>query len=305
MIARNLVAALLLTVFANIADGAPVQVAVDILPVHSLVANIMDGVGTADLIVAPSASPHAHAISPSKAVMLAKADLMFWVSDQLTPWLTPAIASLAPQAISITLLDQPDINQIRFRSGGLFAAHDHGGNAGNGDRDPHFWLDPVNAKVAFNVIATGLANADPVNAVHYRANAAHATARIDHLIAEINSKLTPARGQAFIVYHDAYHHFENRFGIFATGAVSLGADAGTGARHIAKLRDAIGRSDVACIFVEPQFTPALAHTLASDTNTPIGRLDPIGTKLTPGPGLYWQLLRNLADDMVACLAPEQ
>ena len=34
------------------------QVAVDIAPVHSLVARVMDGVGTPDLIVQPGASPH-------------------------------------------------------------------------------------------------------------------------------------------------------------------------------------------------------------------------------------------------------
>ncbi|MDX1744253.1 MAG: zinc transporter, partial [Ruegeria sp.] len=34
------------------------NVAADIAPVHSLVARVMEGVGTPDLIVPPGASPH-------------------------------------------------------------------------------------------------------------------------------------------------------------------------------------------------------------------------------------------------------
>ena len=41
------------------------SVAVDIAPVHSLVARVMDGVGTPNLIVQPGASPHGYNLRPS------------------------------------------------------------------------------------------------------------------------------------------------------------------------------------------------------------------------------------------------
>ena len=49
------------------------KVAVDIAPVHSLVARVMDGVGTPDLIIQPGASPHEYILRPSEAAALQNA----------------------------------------------------------------------------------------------------------------------------------------------------------------------------------------------------------------------------------------
>ena len=46
------------------------RVVASIKPVHSLVAAVMEGVGTPDLIVGGSASPHAYALKPSQAQAL-------------------------------------------------------------------------------------------------------------------------------------------------------------------------------------------------------------------------------------------
>ena len=46
------------TLMGGTAIAETPQVAVDIAPLHSLVARVMEGVGTPDLIVQPGASPH-------------------------------------------------------------------------------------------------------------------------------------------------------------------------------------------------------------------------------------------------------
>ena len=45
----------------------PINVAADIAPLHSIVQRVMDGVGTADLIIQPGASPHEYSLRPSEA----------------------------------------------------------------------------------------------------------------------------------------------------------------------------------------------------------------------------------------------
>ena len=55
------------------------NVAVDIAPVHSLVARVMEGVGAPSLIVQPGASPHEYSLRPSEAAALQEADLVFWM----------------------------------------------------------------------------------------------------------------------------------------------------------------------------------------------------------------------------------
>jgi zinc transport system substrate-binding protein len=105
------------------------RVAVDIAPVHSLVARVMQGVGEPALVVPPVASPHSHALRPSEAAALEGADLVVWVGPELTPWLEGAIDRLAGGAPRLTLLQSADALRLETRTGVTFAEHDHGDDA--------------------------------------------------------------------------------------------------------------------------------------------------------------------------------
>lgn len=106
------------------------RVATDIAPVHSLVARVMDGVGTPDLIIAQGATPHEYSLRPSEAGALQDADLVFWIGKDLTPWMEGAMETLATDAQVISLLDADGATLLDLRKGALFEAHDH---AAHGD----------------------------------------------------------------------------------------------------------------------------------------------------------------------------
>ena len=107
------------------------NVAVDIAPVHSLVARIMEGVGTPELIVPPGASPHAYNLRPSEAAAVQEADLVFWMGEDLSPWMGDAIETLADGATVTTLLKSDGTVLLDSRENALFEAHGHG------DEDEH------------------------------------------------------------------------------------------------------------------------------------------------------------------------
>ncbi|MEX0310312.1 MAG: zinc ABC transporter substrate-binding protein, partial [Tateyamaria sp.] len=107
------------------------SVAVDIAPVHSLVARVMEGVGTPDLVIQPQASPHEYSLRPSEAASLQDADIVFWIGEDLTPWMEDAVETLATNAKVTSLLAVEDTTLLDFREGALFEAHDHG------DEDEH------------------------------------------------------------------------------------------------------------------------------------------------------------------------
>ncbi len=110
------------------------NVAVDIAPVHSLVARVMDGVGEPSLIVQPGASPHEYNLRPSEAAALQEADLVFWIGEDLTPWMENAVETLAGGAAVTTLLEADGTTLLDFREDALFEAHDHGDDE---DHDDH------------------------------------------------------------------------------------------------------------------------------------------------------------------------
>ncbi len=101
-------------------------VAADITPVHSLVARVMAGVGEPALVIPAGASPHEYNLRPSEAAALQDADLVFWIGEDLTPWLEDAIETLAEGAVVTELLAADGIELRGFREGALFEAHDHG-----------------------------------------------------------------------------------------------------------------------------------------------------------------------------------
>ena len=122
--------------------GAPAladvpRVAVDIAPVHALVAKVMDGVGVPDLVVPPGASPHGYALRPSEAAVLQGADLVVWVGPGLTPWLADPLDTLAPDAARLNLLEADGVRLLDFRQGVSFASHDHDAHDADGKKDGH------------------------------------------------------------------------------------------------------------------------------------------------------------------------
>ena len=304
------------TLMGGAAYAETPQVAVDIAPVHSLVARVMDGIGKPDLIIQPGASPHEYSLRPSEASALQAADLVFWIGPDLTPWLTDTIGTLASDAVVTELMEADGTIELEFREGALFEAHDHddhgddddhdeaeSGHEGHdhGAHDPHAWLSPKNAMNWLNVIAGRLSAVDPDNAGAYFANAAAGRTEIKTLIGEVTATLDPVRGGQFIVFHDAYQYFEMDFDFPASGAISISDASDPSPARIAKIQARIAEQGIDCVLAEPQFNPGLVATVLDGTDAQTGILDPLGSDLELGPAFYPQLIRNLSNVLADCM----
>ena len=104
---------------------ADVNVVASIKPVHSLVAAVMDGVGTPALIVDGAGSPHTYSLKPSQARELEKADVVFWVGHQVESFLEKPLEAIASKAKTVELLDAHGLVKVKLREGGAFDSHDH------------------------------------------------------------------------------------------------------------------------------------------------------------------------------------
>lgn len=120
---RRLLPFLLMTAAPVYADVP--AVATDIAPVHSMVAQVMKGVGTPELVVPPGASPHGYAMRPSEARALSNADLVVWVGPGLTNWLSEPLENLAGDAVHLELMEIEGATLLPFRESAAFGEHDH------------------------------------------------------------------------------------------------------------------------------------------------------------------------------------
>ena len=279
------------------------RVATDIPPVHSLVSQVMGELGTPKLIIPPGTSPHGYAMRPSEARALQAADVVFWMGQDLTAWFGRAIKALAANATTVALSESKDLIRHPYRTTKNFDTHTHdeGEHDATAKIDPHLWLDPDNALIFLDVIATTLARLDASHADTYLTNAAQAKAALEALKLELNTIVQPIRGRPFIVFHDAYHYFEHRFDVEAAGSMSIGDASSPGPARIAAIRGKVQTLGATCVFSEPQFEPKIIKTVIEKTAARSGTLDPVGATLKPGPNQYSQLLRHLAHGLLTCL----
>ena len=182
---------------------------------------------------------------------------------------------------------------------------DEGGDDHHGPFDMHVWLDPINGWTMARAIAGALSEVDPANAATYEANVDALLHRLDHLTGDIAKAVAPARGVPFIVFHDGYRYFEDRFGLSAAGSVVVSPERPPGARRVSELREKVEELGVVCVFDEPQFDERLVRTVIEGTEVRTGTVDPLGASIEDGPELYFTLLANMAAAFTGCLAPDE
>lgn len=317
---------------ATLAFALPVRaeapkIVADIAPIHSLVAQVVEGTDAEVSLAFPAdVSPHHASLRPSQGRALSEADLVVWVGPGLSPAFARAVDSLAASAPQLVLSDVPGALILAMRGDhdhdeeqGDHHPEDHGDHdhdhAGHGHDnhddadhedeaagvvDPHQWLDPQNAIVWVDAIASRLSAIDPDNAGAYRANAETASAELASLESELAELLAPLKDNPIVPFHDATQYLEARFDLEVTDALQDGAAGNTGPARLGEIRAEIEERHASCLVVEPQHDSALAERLAAETGLPIARIDVLGVGIDPGPDQYAAMMRALATQLSVC-----
>lgn len=286
------------------------HVVVSIPPLHALVAGVMGNVGAPTLLLKPGASPHHYSLKPSEAELLYNADIIFWAGPELETFLTKIVdntKSLKASTRTVPLVEAPGLLLLPIRTNAAFEPHSHGDhvhdhNHDHDHHDMHFWLDPMNAKILVDHIATTLSTADPVHQKQYEHNAHTTKQALDMLDKRIHDQLQTVKKMPYIVFHDAYQYFEHRYGLNGVGAITVNPEIPPSAKRLKTIQDTIQKTQATCVFSEPQFQPKIVQTIVQGTKVNTGELDPLGQVTDQGFSNYIILLENLANAFNQCYA---
>lgn len=288
------------------------KVVATIKPLHSLVAQVMDGIGEPELLI-KQGSPHGYQMKPADAKRVVEADVIVYVSHELETFMPPLLEK-SKKEHAVEWAGLPNLYPLPTRHGGMWEEgdegddshdhehHDHHGHH-HGTYDAHLWLSVTRSKLLLNQLAEELAAVDSANAAKYQDNAAKAAATLDTLKTDLAAQLQPVQKRPFMVFHDAYQYFEKDYDLNAIGTVRVDPEHEPGAKRIGELHQLIADNKVACLFSEPQFPAKIVTKLAEDGKVKTAVLDPVGAELAPGKAMYSQLLHNLADSLSSCLKP--
>ena len=297
---------------SNSVEAKQLRVVATIKPVHALAAQVLDGIASPRLLIDGATSPHTYALKPSDAAALQHADLFVRIGPTLEPF-SEKIRKALPTSVGVlTLMSAKGLETLSVRASGTFEAHDHDHEPhGAGDDhhasaqknvDPHIWLDPHNATAIVRAIQTALIAIAPEHATKLKANSDRAVARLNRLEAELQQQLERVHTVPYIVFHDAFHYFENRFGLTAVGALTLHPEAPPSAKRLNEIRHKLSEARVKCVFSEPQFNARRIKSVVEGTAVKTGTLDPLGVDVPAGQDAYDVILRSLARRFIACVS---
>ncbi len=253
----------------------------------------------------PTEDPHFVDAKPSFILKLNRADVLIeggaeleigWLPALLEQARNPKLAPGAPGHVAcaqgIQLLEIP--STLDRSKGDIHAA-------GN----PHYLVDPVNARAVAQRIADAFCAQDAKNNDAYRANLKKFTDALDAKLVEWQKTLEPYRGQQLVAYHNSWLYFANRFGLKIELFLEPKPGVPPTPSHLAEVITKMKEDHVHVIMVDVYLNRRTAETVAGKTGATVVDVTqfPGGIKGTEGG--YLPLMDYLVGSISRALAANQ
>ena len=319
---KILLALLLISTQMVSAHQGNLNILVSINPIYSLVKNVTQDSDNVDLLVNPNISPHHYQLKPSDIRKIKKADVIFIVDKKFETFLANYLSKNNLKAKIIELSHSSGIRTLPARNIKTLNTahsdshdHDHHHCHDHDDHhhhehdhhpsiDLHVWTSVGNAESMVTSIEKNLSELNPEHAHLYKRNAIYTERKLHKLDKEIKTILDKkTQNSPFIVFHDAYQYFEERYNLKNAGSVA-GSNFIYGPKTLQDLRKNIQQNDVKCVFAEPQFSDEVIKRVAKSTNTNAGYLDieggSFGKNILPQ-DLYFFMMKQNALNIRHCV----
>jgi zinc/manganese transport system substrate-binding protein len=249
----------------------------------------------------PTEDPHFVDAKPSFIVKLNRADALIeggaeleigWLPPLLTGARSTKLATDAPGYIranvGVQMLEVP--TELDRSKGDIHAA-------GN----PHFLVDPENAKIAARHIAQAFCNLDAANCATYQANLKKFLDQLDAKMVEWEKQLAPFKGAPVVAYHNSWVYFAHRFGLKIDLFLEPKPGIPPSPAHLADVIIRMKAEHARVIIVDPYLNRKTAETVARDTGATVVDVAqfPGGVKGTEGG--YLALMDYLVNSVAKAL----
>ena len=250
----------------------------------------------------PTEDPHFVDAKPSLILKLNRADVVIeggaeleigWLPRLLDQARNVKLAAGAPgHVVCAQGVPMKEIPSTLDRSKGDIHA------SGN----PHYLMDPVNAKIAAQNITEAFCALDAKSRDAYRANLKQFTEALDAKMAEWQKKLEPFKGQQVVAYHNSWLYFGDRFGLNIDLFLEPKPGVPPTPKHLAEVIIKMKQDKMHVILVDPYLDRRTAETVAAKTDAAVVDVAqfPGGVKGTEGG--YIPLMDYLVNAVTKALA---
>jgi zinc/manganese transport system substrate-binding protein len=208
--------------------------------------------------------PHFVEAKPSFILKLQKADLLIVVGRELEiGWLPPLIQQSRNAKVQVGAEGYLDASQgvriLEIPTGQVTRAMGDVHPQGN----PHYWLDPENARVIAKSIADKLSQFRPADRAYFEQRLAGFNARLTDAVKKWTAQMAPFKGTKVVTYHRSFPNFADRFGLDIIGYVEPRPGIPPSPSHTLDLIQEMKRQNVKLILVEPYFDLKTPQSVAN------------------------------------------
>ena len=170
--------------------------------------------------------------------------------------------------------------------------------------NPHYQLDPDNAKIIARNIADGLSRVDLADAPYFQQRLADFSKRVDERLAGWLQMLAPYRGTKIVTYHMSWDYFAQRFGLDIIGTMEPKPGVAPSPAHLAQLITLMQAQHCKLLIKEPFYPENLTRVVAEKTGAVVLVL-PDSPGGVPGTDDYFAVIDYDVRQVAATLAKLQ
>src|SRR5207249_11548411 len=132
----------------------------------------------------------------------------------------------------------------------------------HGFGNPHYWLDPDNARPMTAAIVEGLARRAPADRARFDAARSRFLGELDTRLTSWSRAMSPYEGTRVVVLHETWPYFARRFGLVVVAAVEPSPGVPPSPAYLADLTRRMRDAGVRLLIAGPESDAALVNQVA-------------------------------------------
>lgn len=261
------------------AEEARLTVVCTTYPIYlfaSSLAEDVDGVAVERLDTGTTSCLHDYTLSMADMKKIEGADVIALNGAGLEEFLEDALAASDAYVIDCSAGVELLENLSHRHDEDDHDGHDHG------HWDPHYWMDPANARTMADNLGTGLSGIDPDHAGEYEANAVKTEKLLLHVeeeARELLERYLPQGVPGLITFHDGFQYFARAFDLPLLASIEEEAGSEASAHEIVEITELVKEYSIPVIFTEKNGSDATARAISRETGCRVAQL----TMIMDGP----------------------
>ncbi len=224
-------------------------------------------------LLSPGQSHGAFDPSPKQVAEIARARAFFRIGVAFEGPLIERLRDVAP---GLEVVDTREGIELLHIEGHEHHHDEHTDHVcGDGELDPHVWLDPILVQSQARTMAASLSRLDPGHAAEYERNLARFLAELDRIDAQVRDVLAPHRGRAFLVFHPSFAYYCRRYGLEQVVIETGGKEPSP--RRLAELIQQARTVGTKTVFAQEEYSAGSAQAVAEAIGGQVVRLAPMSS----------------------------